>query len=225
MSKLDSETLYRPRKFREDVVFAFVEMLAWAFSCRLEQATMQPKLNVHGVIMSLPHIASVYRTPKDTRKARSGVLEGPILAVSCRDQTRFRGPNQPEGEGQMEIMDLLRETGLMAMLAQKRAREGKEEDQPGAGKWWTTTPRWGGGPGGECGVAEEEAIEEAAQDAGGPQRKRAKRVTKADVWRAMQPPKSTWEKGVNYQQIGKDKASGYDDVSLAAPLSIPYILI
>lgn len=111
-------------------------------------------------------------------------------------------------------MDLLRETGLMAMLAQKRAREGKEEVPPGAGKWWTTTPRWGGGPGGECGIAEEEAIEELVHDGGGPQRKRAKKSTKADVWRAMQPPKSTWEKGISYQQIGKDNGSLYDDVSL-----------
>jgi len=137
-----------------------------------------------------------------------------MLAVSCRDQTRFRGPNQAEGEGAFEIMDLLRETGLMAMLAQKRAREGKEEVPPGAGKWWTTTPRWGGGPGGECGIAEEEAIEELVHDGGGPQRKRAKKSTKADVWRAMQPPKSTWEKGISYQQIGKDNGSLYDDVSL-----------
>lgn len=218
----DSRTHCRPRKYREDMVSAFVEMLAWAFSCRLEQATIQPKLQLHGVTFPLPHIASVYRTPKDARKARSGILEGPLLAVSCRDQTRFRGPNQEEGEGPFEIMDLLRETGLMAMLAQKRARDGKEEKQPGAGKWWTTTPRWGGGPGGECGIAEEEAMEEPVQDASGPQRKRAKRSTKADVWRAMQPPKSTWEKGIHYQQIGKDKKSLYDDVSRVAdpfPLS------
>lgn len=198
------------------MVAAFVEMFAWAFSCRLEQATIQPRIQLHGMTFPLPHVASVYRTPKDARRARSGILEGPLLAVSCRDHPRYRDPGQAVGEGAFEIMDLLRETGLMAMLALKRAREGKEEVQPGAGKWWTTTPRWGGGPGGECGIVEEEAMEDPAQDVSGPQRKRAKKSTQADVWRAMHPPKSTWEKGISYQQIGKDKGSVYDDVSSMA---------
>lgn len=102
------------------------------------------------------------------------------------------------------------------MLAQKRAREGTKEVQAGAGKWWTTKPRWGGGPGGECGIAEEEPMEEpppTQEGNNGPQRKRAKRSTKADVWRAMQPPRSTWEKGVKYQRVGKRKGDEYDDVS------------
>lgn len=209
----DSKTCHRPRKYREDMVAAFVEMFAWAFSCRLEQATIQPRIQLHGMTFPLPHVASVYRTPKDARRARSGILEGPLLAVSCRDHPRYRDPGQAVGEGAFEIMDLLRETGLMAMLALKRTREGKEEVQPGAGKWWTTTPRWGGGPGGECGIVEEEAMEDVAQEVSGPQRKRAKKSTQADVWRAMHPPKSTWEKGISYQQIGKDKGSVYDDVS------------
>jgi hypothetical protein len=49
------------------------------------------------------------------------------------------------------VLDLAREVGVMLLLAQERAREGKEEIKPGEGKWWTSTPRWGGGPGGSMG--------------------------------------------------------------------------
>jgi hypothetical protein len=37
------------------------------------------------------------------------------------------------------------------LTAQQRAREGKTEKRAGEGKWWTSTPRWGGGEGGPIG--------------------------------------------------------------------------
>lgn len=207
-----------PNKFREDTIFALVEMVVGQFGCRLDHARMQPRVHVHGMVFPLPHLGSVYRTPQDPRKARSGLLEGPLIGVYSRDQTRFRGPDQEPGEGQPEIFDLLKETGLLVMTAQKRAREGKEEVLPGTGKWWSTSPRWGGGPGGEFGTSDDEVIEEPVSSNG--PRKRTKKVSKAEIWRAMLPPKSTWEKNVTYLQVGKDGASDYEQVSISSQLSI-----
>lgn len=200
-----------PNKYREDTVFAFIETLTWAFRCRLDQAHSQQRLELQGTLIPIIHAASVYRVPRDVRAARRGAAEGPMLGVSCRDQTSFRGNDEAEGEGKQEILDLLRETGLMLMLAQRRAREGKEEDVPGKGKWWASAPRWGGGAGGELGDANEEKNGDPTSSESS--RKRLKKAGRMDAWKSMQPPSSTWDRGVTYQQIGKDKNSEHDDVS------------
>ena len=200
-----------PGKYREDTTFALVETLAWAFRCRLEQPHSQQRLQLQGTMIPILHAASVHRVPQEVRKARRGAAEGPMLGVFCREQTSFRGPDEAEGEGQQEILDLLRETGLMLMLAQKRAREGKEEEVPGKGKWWANAPRWGGGPGGELVVANEESTGNSTSMESS--RKRFKKTSRMDAWKDLQAPSSIWERGVTYQQIGKDKNSEHDDVS------------
>ena len=200
-----------PSKYREDTVFAFVETLTWAFRCNLHQPRSQQRLKFQGTTIPILHAASVHRSPKDVREARRGVIEGPMLGVFCREQTVFRDHDEAEGEGKQEVLDLLRETGLMLLLAQKRAREGKEEEVPGKGEWWANAPRWGGGVGGEPGSADEETIGDAATS--GSSRKQKMKANRIDAWKSMQPPSSNWEKGVTYQQIGRDKSSEYDDVS------------
>ena len=200
-----------PARYREDTVFAFVETLTWAFCCRLEQPQSQQKFMLQGTIIPILYAASVHRVPKDVREARRGVAEGPMLGVFCREQTSFRDLDEAEGEGKQEILDLLRETGLMLMLAQKRAREGKEEEVPGKGKWWASAPRWGGGPGGELGGANEETT--GSPTSSDSSRKRIKKAGRMDAWKSLEPPSSIWERGVKYQQIGKDKNSEHDNVS------------
>ena len=200
-----------PGKHREDTVFAFVETLTWAFRCRLDQAHSQQRLELQGTMVPILHAASVHRVPKDVREARRGVAEGPMLGVFCREQTSFRGLDEAEGEGKQEILDLLRETGLLLMLAQKRAREGKQEEVPGQGKWWANAPRWGGGTGGELGDANEETNGDPTSSESS--RKRFKKASRMDAWKSMRPPSSTWDRGVTYQQIGKDNNSEHDDVS------------
>ena len=200
-----------PGKYREDTTFSFVETLAGAFRCRLNQPRSQQRLKLQGTMIPILHAASVVRVPKAVREARRGIAEGPMLGVFCREQTSFRDPDEAEGEGKQEILDLLRETGLMIMLAQKRAREGKEEEVPGKDKWWANAPRWGGGEGGELGAANEENTGDATTS--GSSRKQSKKASRTDAWKSMQPPSSIWEKGVTYQQIGKDRSSEHDDVS------------
>lgn len=200
-----------PGKYREDTTFSFVETLAGAFRCRLNQPRSQQRLNLQGTMIPILHAASVVRVPKAVREARKGIAEGPMLGVFCREQTSFRDPDEAEGEGKQEILDLLRETGLMLMLAQKRAREGKEEEVPGKDKWWANAPRWGGGEGGEPGATDEENTRDATTS--GSSRKQSKKASRTDAWKSMQPPSSIWEKGLTYQRIGKDRSSEYDDVS------------
>ena len=200
-----------PNKYREETVFAFIETLTWVFRCRLDQANSQQRLELQGTMIPIIHAAWVYRVPKDVRATRRGLAEGPMLGVFCREQTSFRGRDEAEGEGKQEILDLLRETGLMLMLAQRRAREGKKEDVPGNGKWWATAPRWGGGAGGELGDANEETNGDPTSSESS--RKKFKKASRMDAWKSMQPPSSTWDRGVTYQQIGKDKNSEHDDVS------------
>ena len=199
-----------PGKYREDTVFMLVETLAWAFRCRLEQPHSQQRLQLQGTMIPILHAASVHRVPRDVRQARRGVAEGPMLGVLCREQTSFRDSNEPEGEGKQEILDLLRETGLMLMLAQKRGREGKKEEVPGAGKWWANAPRWGGRAGGEVEVTNEEITGDPTSESS---RKRVRKSTRLDAWKTVQPPSSIWERGVTYQHIGKEINSEYDDVS------------
>ena len=197
-----------PGKYREDTVFAFVETMTGAFRCRLNQPRSQQRLKLQGTMIPILHAASVHRVPKDPREAKRGVAEGPMLAAFCREQTSFRDVDEVEGEGKQEILDLLRETGLMLMLAQKRAREGKEEEVPGKDKWWANAPRWGGGVGGELGSSNEETAGDAESS-----RKQSKKSSRMDAWKSMQPPSRIWERGVIYQQVGKDKSSEHDDVS------------
>ena len=216
-----------PGKYREDTVFMLVETLAWAFRCRLEQPHSQQRLQLQGTMIPILYAASVHRVPRDVRQARRGVVEGPMLGVLCREQTSFRDFDEPEGEGKQEILDLLRETGLMLMLAQKRAREGKKEEVPGTGKWWANAPRWGGGAAGELEVANEEIAGDPTSSESS--RKRVRKPTRMDAWKTVQPPSSIWERGVTYQHIGKEIDSEYDDVSeperrlrlVPAPICVP----
>ena len=133
-------------RYRDDTVTAFVGAIVQAFHCRLEfPQTQQQKLNVQGMLIDLPVAGSVYRIPKDKSEARKGIKEGPLFCVWPRDEIVFRAPGQDIGQGEREVLDVLREIGLMTMLAQKRSREGKKEERPGLEKWWAKAPRWGGG--------------------------------------------------------------------------------
>ena len=200
-----------PANCREDTIFSFVEVLTWAFGCRLDQPNSQQRLKLQGTMIPIQHAAVVHRVPMDVRQVRRGVGEGPMLGVSCREQTSFRDPSEAMGEGKIEIMDLLREIGVMLLLAQKRAREGKEEEVPGEDKWWANAPRWGGGVGSEPADASEEFAGDVTTS--GPSRKKHKKASRMEAWKSMQPPGTTWDKGVAYHSIGRDKTSDHDDVS------------
>lgn len=116
-------------------------------------------------------------------------------------------------------MDLLREVAALLLLAQERAREGKSEKKPGEGKWYTNTPRWGGGPGGEVGNATENSDEDPAKkdEKKSGTKTRNRRTSAAEAYKRLHPGMGTWDARVTYEAIGKDEGSEVDDVS---PLAV-----
>ena len=143
--------------FRDEMLKGFVESVAWTYGCQVVKPMMYPRLAVGPMQIPTKQNFVVGRSPKERAAARRGVLEGPILGVLGRGMIGYwiDGP-WPELEGKKaETYDLLREVGAMLELAQERAREGKKETKPGAGKWWTTNRRWGGGPGGPMGYEDD----------------------------------------------------------------------
>jgi hypothetical protein len=99
------------------------------------------------------------------------------------------------------------------IIAQERAREGKEEKKPGVGKWWCEAPRWGGGPGGEVGNPVGNSDDPAPPVGRGRTGSRGDRRT--NLKRLDRQSSSTWDKRIKYQAIGKNEESGVDDVSLS----------
>jgi hypothetical protein len=199
-----------PARFREDAVFSFVETVAFAFRCRAERPRIEPKVKLQNILIPLPQAGIVYRCPKDRNQAKRGVLEGPLMAIQCSNQTAFRRPEDVDGEGQGEISIILREIGLMLSVAQKRARAGRGEPEPGEGEWWATKPRWGGGSGGEFDRTENDHEDDREGSSKG--KKRPKRSNVLENWKNLQPGPSQWDKGVVHLQIGKDPNATGDDV-------------
>lgn len=147
-----------PPKYRDDTVFSFIETIAFAFRCRVEKPRIEPKIKLHNLLIPLAQTATIFRYPRDSQLARRGIMEGPLMAIQCSNQTVFNRPEEMPGHGQGEIANLLREVGSMLSVAQKRSREDQKEPEPSQGQWWVNKPRWGGGPGGE--ICELEEIQE-----------------------------------------------------------------
>ncbi len=206
-----------PDKFRAETLHAFVEGVAWPFQSTLSPPRVQPRVWVGKLSLPVRQSAAVYRVPKDRTKGRLGWLEGPIFGLQTRPETDFSKP------GTLRI-DHLREVGELLHLAQERHREGKTEVKPGEGQWWTTKPRWGGGVGGdaqnEIGNTDAlEAIDElldAAKNNDRTSKARNSRLksTPAMLWEEVKCGKGHWDPKCDYEAIGKNKDSPYDEVSV-----------
>ena len=142
-----------PQEYRQHLLTAFIKLVAYDFGCNVSFPRCEPRLFLTPPPMpksSKPpsyfnsSVSFIYRTPSDRASARTGIQEGPIATVSCRTSTVFA--TEPE-----ERLDLAREIIGVLLTAQQRARDGRTEKRAGEGKWWTTAPRWGGGPGGPIG--------------------------------------------------------------------------
>ncbi|KAJ4303444.1 hypothetical protein N0V90_002339 [Kalmusia sp. IMI 367209] len=127
------------------------------------------------------------------------------------------------------VLDVVRELGGMLLLAQERARQGKTESRGGEGKWWTTTHRWGGGPGGEVGEAtgasdapSENHATKADEKLANRSRvgsKDRRRPTPAEIWKTLKPGNPLWDPKVVYEAIGKDPNVAWDDVFMISSLN------
>ncbi|KAM7194595.1 hypothetical protein V8F33_007147 [Rhypophila sp. PSN 637] len=154
-----------PPEHRQNILTAFLKLVAYDYGCNVSAPRTEPRLYLtSNPPPGAPKTATpkksyfssgctfIFRTPTTREAARSGIVEGPLAAVSARHSTSFPPPRPaPQGADRDSTMDLGREIVAALITAQHRAREGKTEKRIGEGAWWTTKPRWGGGPGGPIG--------------------------------------------------------------------------
>ncbi|KAK1830552.1 hypothetical protein QBC39DRAFT_331549 [Podospora conica] len=146
-----------PPEHRQNIVTAFLKLVAYDFGCNVSAPRTEPKLFIKSATTPprLSYFASgctfIFRTPTTREAARTGVVEGPLAAVSARHTTTFPPAAASSAPDRDSTLDLARELIAALLTAQHRAREGREEKRIGEGEWWTSKPRWGGGPGGPIG--------------------------------------------------------------------------
>lgn len=158
-----------PPDYRQNIVTAFLKMVAYDFGCNVSAPRTEPRLFIKSATtpQRISYFSSgctfIFRTPTTREAARTGIVEGPLAAVSARHTTTFPPPRPaassteepnttaPPPTDRDSTLDLARELIAALITAQHRAREGREEQRIGQGAWWTSKPRWGGGPGGPIG--------------------------------------------------------------------------
>ena len=161
-----------PPDFRIQLLHSFTKLVAYPFGCNVTFARTEPRLHLTPPQSSaspapirnqkskqrLPssHFNSsatfIYRTPTDRASARNGIVEGPLAVVSARASHTFSLPTDHN-------LDFAREVVAILLTAQQRSRQNKSERRFGQDEWWTTAPRWGGGPGGPIGREAEARLE------------------------------------------------------------------
>jgi hypothetical protein len=154
-----------PPEMRHNLISAFIKLVSYDFGCNISGPRVEPRLHLLEPTKIAPNPSSdasknppreprasyfpsgcvfLVRTPATREAARAGIVEGPIAAISARNTTNFSTPSDNN-------IDFGRELVAALITAQHRAREGREEQRSGDGKWWTTVKRWGGGEGGPIG--------------------------------------------------------------------------
>nr|POE48063.1 hypothetical protein CFP56_01391 [Quercus suber] len=221
-----------PDQFRIDTVRGFVECATFAFKCTLSPPRRMPIVQLNKLNLPVRQTAAVYRMPQDRNAARQGCYEGPIIGVQVRSDTDFSLPDTGPDVFKARL-DLMREFGGLLQLAQERRREGKNEVKPGEGMWYTTVPRWGGGPGGAVedrinsdvltsaetpGLAAREREDPDFRSAGSGNRVRSRR-TPAILWQELRCGNGFWDARTDYKAIGKSPSSNYDEV--CSPRTLP----
>lgn len=212
-----------PDSYRSDTVRAFVEGTIWPFRTSLAPPRVMPIVQFGKLTLPVRQTAAVYQLPNDRTKARQGYLRGPILILQARPELGFE-KEDGEPDEEKARLDLMREIGGLLHLAQERRREAQEYVKPGEGQWWTTVPRWGGGPGGE--VQNElgnsdivdlvEGVREASQEDEGKKtsgsRKSKRKEGNAILWKELKAGKGNWDAKTEYAAIGREPESPYDEV-------------
>lgn len=225
-----------PPDFRNSLLSALTKLVAYDFGCNVSLPRIEPRLyisspassNTNSTTSSFPtNISFIYRTPTVRASARSGIVEGPLAALSSRPTTAFTSPHD-------SVFDLCREIASVLVTAQQRSRETKTEKKLLDDLWWCHKPRWGGGPGGPIGreadkvdeTGDGEADGISAAVAGGssgagpsPAKKSRKKMSLYDNYRMVRPPSSTWDRKTKYMAIGKPAGADFDDVFLLSCLN------
>jgi len=226
-----------PPSFQHRLICEFINPIIRAFGCHFDTPRSQPYLCLQNLRIPVGLAGMIYRSPKERPTSDKESLEGPLMVIQARPQTKFG-----DGNSSMAILDILKEVACMLLIAQYRAREGKTEVIDNANKWFVTKPRWGGGTGVAVGQplgfgSSDEVVEEKKVQRGGggrgeepPTKKRTHEVyerrskvskgkdgalplPKAErVEKSIMAPSSKWDKRVKYLRLGKPEGE-FDDVS------------
>ncbi|KAJ2904637.1 hypothetical protein MKZ38_007473 [Zalerion maritima] len=224
-----------PPDARHNGVAAFLRMVVYEFKCNISAARTEPRLQIREPKLSdkgpapkcsyFPSGCTFgFRTPTTRVDARTGVVEGPIFALSTRGSTNFTTEMD-------KAIDLGREVVAALITAQHRAREGKEEKRFGNGQWWCTKQRWGGRQGGPVGkeieAAEAKTAAALAKNSGAEGEKLDPAASKvqegpgsgdgsgSDSRKPILPPPSKMRK----LPMRKPQMSIYDDYRMVRPPS------
>ena len=201
-----------PDTYRSDCVRSLVRNVTYSFNCRMDIPRKAAHLEVKNLLLPVAQSAVVWRNPENKDSVKRGIHEGPLLNIQCRSETGF------VKDKDTAALDLAREIAGLILVAQERAREGRQAKRPGEDKWYTTNRRWGGGPGGEFGEAEGNTD----ADPNGPSRRMSlpgggyglRKPTEEEIWKELKPNNSLWDPNTTYVSIGKDRRFPQDTVSV-----------
>jgi len=238
-----------PDKYRADTANAFVEGVTAAFKCRVNppfvtKERFAPTMQIKHMEQPVRLTSVVMRLPPALDKP-GAFLEGPVMGVLEKNTIDFCSPPSRSDPQRIKISerksehDLLREIAAMLMIAQQRAREKQEPVTQTEEAWYSTKPRWGGGPGSKLpGLqqAEDEyneiihymnATPEDSPDMVLLETQRlgaAKKLQRARIvsknWLTLKGRiSSLWSDKTNYMAVGKPLGSPYDEVSAAHAIS------
>ncbi|WPH00557.1 Hypothetical protein R9X50_00338700 [Acrodontium crateriforme] len=219
-----------PDMFREKTVIAFVEAIVWPFKSALKPPRNNPVVQFGRFQFPVRQNATVNLMPTDRDKARKGWITGPIMGVQVRPELDFSQPGTDEnniGEKASSRLDQVREISGLLQLAQERRREGKTEVIPGEGKWWTTTPRWGGGPPLNPPNYFKDVAQQAIQEVmngtltANEADRRIASSTPESIrrWANIRKSSPKWDSRTEYKAVGKDPNSPFDEVFMVSSLN------
>ncbi|PHH75679.1 hypothetical protein CDD83_4373 [Cordyceps sp. RAO-2017] len=219
-----------PPEFRQALIAAFVKLVAYDFGCNVSMSRVEPRLHLRSPAgprqrktYTPCHCHFVFQSPTSREAARAGLVYGPVAAVSARPTIDFTHPNVETAQS----LDLARELTAALITAQHRARQGKTELRFGEGQWWTSRPRWGGGPGGPIGREIDKYAVLGDKDSrpsdgdGLPTpvtKKPRKNMSVYDNYRMVRPPSSAWDRKAKYETIGMIRNASHDDVFVVSSL-------
>ena len=219
---------FMPPHLRPILIVDFLTPILWLFRAHFESVRSPASLSIQKCRMPVDLTGLVYGTPLNRPGKDEPVLEGPLLAVQCRNVTDFTSER-------VQVVDLLREVGAILLLAQLRAREGREEVLPTEDEWYVKNPRFGGWSGDAIGASiagsdtesgDEEGStgdgeeEPPAKRRGARARAKAAKDGKHARWRqalekSWEPPQKQWDGRVRYMKLGKEEGE-WDDVSASS---------
>lgn len=202
-----------PEQVRKDLVRSFVRTVVNLFECQAPIPRKEISLEIGPLLIPTSYVGQAWRLPGHKEAHKYGWVDGPILGISARPELQF------VTDIRQAHLDIGREMAALLLQAEQRAREGKPRLLYGEGQWWTSSRRWGGGPGGQFGEGEMEQGFKPPTTTRKANFDNAYMPVKSDedIWRELRPAGSGWEEKKTYLAVGKDRSAPEDTVCSSLP--------